>query len=179
MRIETERLILREWRDDDAEAMHAMGQDARVMAFLGPLYDRGESERLVAGQIVNQSLFGHCFWPIERRADGMLLSFCGLQLGPKGTPIEGGIEIGWRLAHHAWGYGYAREAAEATLAWGWNMLDVDRIAAMTVAANRRSWTLMDRLGMRRIMGEDFDHPGLAEDDPLRRHILYRINRPRP
>ncbi len=175
--IETERLILREWRGDDAEAMHAMGQDARVMAFLGPLYDRAEAERIVAGQIVNQSLFGHCFWPIERRTDGMFLGFCGLQPGPKGTPIEGGIEIGWRLAHHAWGYGYAREAAAATLAWGWDKLDVDRIAAMTVSANTRSWGLMERLGMQRIAAEDFDHPDLAEDDPLRRHILYRIERP--
>ncbi|WP_375395738.1 GNAT family N-acetyltransferase [uncultured Sphingomonas sp.] len=171
--IETERLILRQWREADADAMHAMGQDARVMAYLGPLYDRAAAERLVAGRIVNQSLFGYCFWPIERRADGMFLGFCGLQLGPKGTPIEGGIEIGWRLAHHAWGYGYAREAAEATLAWGWDTFDMGHIAAMTVPMNTRSGHLMEWLGMRRVVNEDFDHPDLAEDDPLRRHI-YKV-----
>lgn len=176
--IETERLILRGWREDDADAVHAMNRDPRVMRFLGPTTDLADAHRLIAGQIVNQSLFRHCFWPIERRADGMLLGFCGVQPGPAATPVAGGIEIGWRLAHHAWGQGYAREAATATLAWSWDHLDVPGIAAITVADNVRSWGLMERLGMRRCHDEDFDHPGLADDDPLRRHILYRIDRPR-
>jgi hypothetical protein len=49
--------------------------------------------------------------------------------------------------------------------------------AITTLANTRSWGLMERLGMVRHPDEDFDHPDLAEGDPLRPHILYRIQRP--
>ena len=176
--IGTERLVLRGWRESDAHAIHEMGQDKRVMEFLGPPTSIEAARALVAGQIVNQSLFGHCFWAIERRADGRVIGLCGLNPGPAATPVEGGIEIGWRLAGDSWGYGYAHEAATACLAWGWRHLDAPTIAAMTVPANTRSRALMVRLGMTRVSGGDFDHPGLAQGDPLRRHVLYRIDRPR-
>ncbi len=81
------------------------------------------------------------------------------------------VEIGWRLRHDAWGQGYAREAAEATLAWG-QAAGRPRIIAMTVAANTRSWGLMERLGMLRRPDLDFAHPALAADDPLCAHIVY-------
>lgn len=175
--IETDRLILREWREADAEPFHHMGQDPRVMAFLGPLMSLADAKQLVAGQIVNQALFGHCFWPVERRSDHVLLGFCGVQRGPADTPIEGGIEIGWRLAHHAWGQGYAREAAEASLAWAWANTDAPRVFAITTPANTQSWGLMLRLGMTRVVDGDFDHPAVPVGDPLRRHQTYAIARP--
>jgi RimJ/RimL family protein N-acetyltransferase len=175
--IETERLILREWRQDDAEAMYPSGQDARVMAFLGPLMDLDACRWLVDGQILNQSLFGHCFWPIERRSDGALLGFCGLNPGPQNTPMEGKIEIGWRLTHGAWGQGYAREAAAACINWAWENLSDDAVWSFTVPANTRSRRLMERLGMTRRTEFDFDHPALAVDDPLQAHITYSISRP--
>ena len=93
-------------------------------------------------------------------------------------PITDEIEIGWRLAHDAWGQGYAREAAEASLAWGWANLPVPTIAAITVPANTRSRGLMERLGMVRVADGDFDHPDVPDGSPLQRHILYRIARSR-
>lgn len=176
-RIETERLVLRAWREEDADSIAAMGRDAHVMEFIGPLEDSLDARRLVKGQIVNQGLFGHCFWPVERRSDGALLGFCGLNPGPAKTPVDGRIEIGWRLAHHAWGHGYAREAAAASLDWAWRSLPTDEVIAMTVAANTRSWGLMERLGMSRRPDLDFDHPTLPDHDPLRPHIVYSVARP--
>lgn len=175
--IETERLILRAWDDADLDAVLAMGSDERVMAYLGPLQSPADARDLIAGQIVNQSLFGHCFWPVERRSDQRLIGLCGLNPGPADTPLDGMVEIGWRLAYDAWGQGYAFEAASACLQWGWDRLDVPAIGAMTVAANARSRTLMERLGMTRLADGDFDHPALGPDDPLRPHLTYRIERP--
>jgi RimJ/RimL family protein N-acetyltransferase len=104
------------------------------------------------------------------------LGLCGLKLGTVG-PIDGEIEIGWRIAEEAWGQGYAREAASASLDWAWAKLARSRIFAVTVAANTRSWGLMERLGMQRHRDLDFDHPTYTEGHPLRPHITYVIERP--
>jgi len=146
------------------------------MEFIGPLMDIAEAERIVTGQILNQRLFGHCFWPIERRLDSAFLGFCGVQLGPVDTPIEGRIEIGWHLVHDSWGQGYAREAAVASLAWGFANLPIDAIWSMTVPANTRSWGLMERLGMVRHPDLDFDHPAFPSGHELSTHITYSITR---
>ena len=176
-RIETARLVLRDWREDDVAPMHAMGQDARVMEFLGPLSDRAEAERIVRGQTLNQSLFGHCFWAVERRDDGAMLGFCGVNRGPRGHPLEDKLEIGWRLAHDVWGQGYAREGAQATLDWVWDNLHDAVVWSMTTPGNGRSWGLMERLGMVRHNNLDFDHPDVPDGSALKRHITYSIARP--
>lgn len=174
-RLETERLILRAWRDADVEPFAAMGRDPDVMRFLGPPATLAETQAAVGRMVERQRTSGHCFWAIERKADAAFLGFCGLVPGK--PPIDGAIEIGWRLARHAWGQGYASEAAAASLAWGWAHLPVALIVAITVPANMRSRALMERLGMTHVEDGDFDHPDLAATDPLRRHVLYRIHRP--
>lgn len=175
--IETARLLLRPWREADREPMHRMGRDPRVMEFLGPLQTRAESDALIDRLVAMQAERGHCFWAIERQNDGMLLGLCGLKYGPPGTPIANQIEIGWRLHPDVWGAGYAREAAEASLRWGWDHLPCSRIFAITVPANMRSWGLMERLGMQRLPDLDFEHPAVPEGSPLRSHITYVIERP--
>lgn len=175
--IETERLILRGWRQRDVSPFHDMGQDPEVMAFLGPFYDWDGAVAVVERQNALLADHGHCFWALESKADGTFIGFCGLKPGVAGTPVEGQLEIGWRLARPYWGQGFAREAAQATLAWAWVNTAAPLVAAITVPANTKSWGLMERLGMTRFPGEDFDHPILAEGDPLRRHLVYRIQRP--
>jgi RimJ/RimL family protein N-acetyltransferase len=177
--IETERLHLRAWRDDDREPFAAMGRDPEVMATLGPLLSRAESDAGVERMHRHQAKHGFCFWAIERRADGAFLGFCGLKTEPAAAPhLEGEIEIGWRLRRDAWGQGFAREAAQAALGWGFARLPHPRIVAITTPGNVRSWGLMERLGMYRLADGDFEHPALPAGDPLRPHVTYAINRPR-
>lgn len=175
--IESDRLILRGWRDSDVAPFHAMCSDAEVMRYLGPPMTLADAES--ARDRMNASLadHGYCFWAVERKADGAFLGFCGIKPGPEGTPIAGQLEIGWRLRRDAWGQGYAREGAAASVDWAWANTDAPLIAAITVLDNRRSWGLMERLGMRRDLGDDFDHPSVPDGSPLKRHIVYRIARP--
>ncbi len=177
-RVATARLVLREWDEADAAPFHAMCSDPQVMEYLGPLMSRTEIDEAIARMQGIQRVHGHCFWAVERLADGAFLGFCGLKPGVAETPLENQIEIGWRLARQAWGHGYAREAAEASLGWGWRELAAEAIMAMTVIGNVRSWGLMERLGMARLPKLDFDYPGLAADDPLRPTIVYAKTRPR-
>jgi RimJ/RimL family protein N-acetyltransferase len=174
--IETERLILRPWREDDAAEFARVTNTPAVMEYLGGVKEpeafRGSFERVSASQTKN----GFCFWIVERRSDGALLGFCGLKVGNT-PPIEGEIEIGWRLREDAWGQGYAREAATATLEWAWRNLSCGRVVAITAAGNRRSWGLMERLGMRRLRDMDFEHPDVPTGDKAKPHITYAIKRP--
>jgi RimJ/RimL family protein N-acetyltransferase len=173
--IETERLILRRWQDSDRPAWHTMGRDRAVMEFLGPPLSAEDADIAMRRQNDLIDSIGHAFWAIERKEDGAFLGFCGLKPGPEGTPLFGETEIGWRLAQHGWGKGYAKEAAQASLDWAWTHLDVPSVAAMTVLGNTRSWGLMERLGMVRVPEQDFIHPKAPEW--LNPHITYRIARP--
>jgi len=172
-RLKTERLVLREWHEVDAVPFHAMCNDPRVMEFLGPAMSREDIDAALERQRGFQRDHGYCFWALERRLDGAFLGFCGIKPGKEKTPLHGRPEIGWRLAHHAWGQGLAREAAKATLDWGFGPAGLGEIFAMTVPGNVRSWGLMERLGMVRHPQMDFDHADFAQGHPLRPHIVYR------
>ena len=178
MPVSTERLILRPWRDADRTPFLAMCNSPVVMAHLGGPSDEATIDAGIARIRASQAEHGHCFWAVERQVDEAFLGFCGLKVAAiEGTPVDGEIEIGWRLREDAWGQGYAREAAAASLAWGWARLPAPRIVSITVPANARSWGLMERLGMVRRPELDFGHPAFAAGHPLHRHIAYAAERP--
>ncbi|WP_419825457.1 GNAT family N-acetyltransferase [Sphingomonas sp.] len=173
--IETERLRLRPWRDEDGPEFVRVTNTPAVMAHLGGVREPYDGRALVAEKQALQAEHGLCFWLVERRADGAVLGLCGLEPCDVG-PVAGDVEIGWRLREDAWGQGYAREAALACLAWGWSHLDVPRIVAITVPANVASRGLMRRIGMTHRRELDFDHPFFPLGHPLRAHVGYAIDR---
>lgn len=174
--IQTDRLVLRRWREEDCAPFHRMGQDAEVMRYIGPPTSEDDCRAVMARQNTFAESFGRCFWAMERRRDGAFMGFCGVKPGPDRTPIAGQPEIGWRLSRDSWGHGYATEAARAVLLEEWRR-GTTQVSAITVPRNVRSRAVMERLGMIRDEQGDFDHPALAPGDPLRRHVLYRIARP--
>jgi RimJ/RimL family protein N-acetyltransferase len=176
-RLETPRLILREWRDEDAVPFQRICSDPEVMATLGPPLDLAATEALVARMQWRQAEHGHCCWAAERREDARLIGWCGVIRGTAG-PVEGKAEIGWRLACDCWGSGYATEGAQASLGWAFANLDDPEVWAITSTGNHRSRAVMARLGMVRVADGDFDHPSFAAGHPLREHVLYRIDRTR-
>jgi RimJ/RimL family protein N-acetyltransferase len=172
--IETPRLVIRPWVEADRAPFAAMGADPHVMAHFPSLLSRAESDALVDRIKAMMADQGFGFWAVARRDTGAFIGFCGLNRVSFPCPVEGEIEIGWRLAHSAWGQGFAREAAQACLDWGFGH-GLQRITSFTVPANTRSWSLMQRLGLQRRADLDFDHPRLAPDSLLRRHIVYEAN----
>ena len=175
--IETERLILAEWRDDHRDAIAAINGDPVVMRFFVAPMSRTESDAQVDRQILAQAEHGFCFWAVERKADGVLLGLAGLKTGAPDTPIADDLEIGWRLGRHGWGRGYASEAARAALAQGFADPAVARIAAITTGDNLKSRAVMERIGMVRDPGADFEHPAVPVGNSVRPHVTYFIRRP--
>lgn len=174
--VETERLLLRDWRDADIDPFHGICSDPAVMETLGPLMSRDEVAALVARMQAMQAEDGHCFWAMERKEDGQLIGWCGIIRGGEGTPIYNKLEAGWRLAASAWGNGYASEAAVESLRWAFDNCDDDSVWAITSTGNHRSRAVMKRLGMQYQPALDFDHPNVPVDSPLLRHVSYRIGR---
>ena len=177
--IETERLIVRPWRDGDRDVYLATCNSESVTAHLGGPMTVEDIDAGLERIRVSQAENGFCFWAVERKSDGAFLGYCGLKIANDGgTPIDGEIEMGWRLREDAQGQGYVTEAARACLRWAWANLEVARVVAITVPANERSWRVMERLGMTRCRELDYAHPRYAPDDPLSRHITYAMERPR-
>jgi RimJ/RimL family protein N-acetyltransferase len=173
---DTARLRLRTWdREDRAEFTRQLNTPA-VMRWLGGVQDE-ETANAAYDRIDGfQQDFGHTFWIVERKADGALLGFCGLKRvnSPGGEALHGEYEIGWRLREDAWGQGYAKEAAMASLDLAFGLYGASHVLAMTVPGNLSSQGLMVRLGMTRredldFVDSRFEHPG--ELNPA---LIWRI-----
>ncbi len=177
--IETPRLILRDWRDEDWEPFFRHTNTPEVMRWLGGVMDEAG---MLAQRLRIEAYYrehGLTFWVAERKQDdgelaGEIIGCCGLKKSNQhGAPL-GEFEIGWRLREQAWGRGYAREAAEATMAAGFEQFDAPHMIAITVQRNTASWGLMLRLGMEHHPDLDFDS---KEFDPESgRMIVYAIER---
>lgn len=173
--IETERLLLRPPVPADFEPLHAMWSDPLVMRDLGPVKSREDSAATITRHRAYGPSHGLGFWVVTRRGEDTAIGFCGLKPGAPATPIADELEIGWMFARAAWGQGYAREAAAASIAWGWANRDAARIVAITSARNAASRRLMDRLGM--ACFAVFIHPVHPAESPLRPSVAYAIPRP--
>lgn len=176
--IETARLLLRPWRDGDKRPFHKLVNTPRMMEHFGGPTTRRRHDQIIDRQIQQQKSFGHSIWAVEMRDTGELAGACGLRIGGHpDTPVPDELEIGWRIGERWWGQGVAREAAQASIAWGWANTDWRRVAAWTISGNIRSWGLMERLGMRRRTDLDFRHPDYAATDPFGAMIVYAVDRP--
>lgn len=170
--IETERLLLRPWRETDRAPFAAMMADPEVGNWLGRTRTAEESAAWIEAEAADFARTSLGFLAIERRSDGAFLGAAGLLDVEPGMPGAPGVEIGWRLVRDAWGRGYATEAARALLADGFGRLSLTAIVAFTADSNVRSRAVMERIGMERRADLDFLHPRLAADHPLRAHVVY-------
>lgn len=173
--IETPRLILRAFRDDDREAFADMNADPRVGDWLGGVRTRAESDQTVDRINARIAELGYDFWAAARRSDDRLVGMIGVRFHEQSPPGPC-IEMGWRLSPEVQGQGLATEGAAAALAWGFANIDTPEIIAFTAYNNLRSQAVMTRIGMNPDPSRDFDHPALAHDHPLRRHVVYTSRR---
>ena len=172
--IETERLLLRPWRDADLDPFAEMNADLRVMEQFPSTSSRDESETSMARIRGHFAQHGYGLWAVEVKGGEPFIGFVGLATVGFDAHFTPAVEIGWRLAHASWGQGYASEGARASLRFAFLELELEEVVSFTVAANRRSRAVMERIGMHRAPADDFDHPRVPEGHPLRRHILYRL-----
>lgn len=175
--LETPRLYIRHWLKADEESFARLNADPEVMRYLPKRLTRIESDHLLECVRAGIEQNGMGFWALELKQTNSFIGFVGIAPVDNELPCAPSTEIGWRLVRNAWGYGYATEAALACIRLGFETYHLPEIVAFTAVANQRSRAVMQRLGMTYNSADDFDHPVLAKDSPLRRHVLYRLLNP--
>jgi RimJ/RimL family protein N-acetyltransferase len=173
--IRTERLLMRRWRESDRGPFAAMNADPEVMRYFPETLNRAASDAYMdrIEALIQRQGFG--LWALELAETGRFLGFTGLNPMPPGVPGAGGMEVGWRLASHAWHQGFATEAATAALDVAFRGAGLAEVWSMTAVLNEPSQAVMRRLGM--TLYRHFEHPRIAAGHPVRPHVVYRIARP--
>jgi len=174
--LQTDRLLLRRWRQSDREPFARLNADPRVMQFMPGSLSREESDRVADRIEAHFERHGFGLFAAELKSQRVFVGFVGLTVPNFDAHFTPCVEIGWRIAAEYWNQGLATERAQAMLEYAFGPLGLEEVVAFTVPANVASRRVMDKIGMAHRPEDDFDHPQLPNGHPLRRHVLYRIGR---
>ncbi|WP_204101545.1 GNAT family N-acetyltransferase [Occallatibacter savannae] len=167
---------MRRPREEDRAPFARMNADPRVMEFFPGTLSREESDALMDRIEAHQAERGFSWCAAELCETGQFIGFIGLSVPRFEAAFTPCVEVGWRLAAEHWGRGLATEGARAVVKYGFEDVGIGEIVSFTTVGNMRSRRVMEKIGMTRDPADDFDHPALPEGHPLRRHVLYRLQR---
>lgn len=173
--LQTPRLSLRMWREDDLEPFAALNADPDVMEHFPSAMTEADTAKMITWIEDHFHKYGFGLWAVEHKDSGKLVGFTGLAVPSFEAEFMPSVEVGWRLGKEHWGNGYATEAARAALEYGFSEANLEHIVSFTIPANTRSTRVMERLGMTHDPADDFDHPAMSAGSPLQRHVLYRMS----
>ena len=171
--LKTERLLLRAWKPEDYPYFAQLNADPKVMEYYPETLSEDESNNMAdkIQSLLLERSWG--FWAVELIDKKQFIGFVGLHKPSYDLPVTPCVEIGWRLAKEYWGKGYATEAAQEALKFAFKELKLNEVYSFTSVTNKRSWSVMERLGMQNTHC-NFEHPIIPEGNPLREHVLYKV-----
>jgi len=144
-----DRFVLRAFRESDVPALTALHSDPEVMRYLradgAPETRPRQAWDYLAIMMGHWTLKGYGKWAMADRATDELIGRVGYFHPPYEWP---GLELGWTIARRLWGKGYATEAAQLALDWGFENLDVDEIISAIIPGNDASVRVAERIGER-------------------------------
>ncbi|MCW2779782.1 MAG: anhydro-N-acetylmuramic acid kinase [Marmoricola sp.] len=170
----TSRLLLRQWHEADLAPYTVICGDPVVMEYFLATSTPDESAAMVERQRALLEAGEPGLYAVQVREDHGFIGFIGLATPGFEAPFTPCVEVGWRLARHAWGHGYATEGARVALGHAFDILHLPEVVSFTSQINLRSQQVMQRIGMHTDAIDDFEHPEIPEDHPLRPHVLYRL-----
>ncbi len=173
--IQTSRLGLRQWTNDDIPPFVEMNRDTNVMRYFPALLTEEETQAMVQRIQTSFVTNGFGLYAVEVKSTNEFIGFTGFSIPRFQSFFTPCVEIGWRLKHSAWGQGYATEAAKACLQYSFNKLGFDKVYSFTASVNTPSENVMKKAGM--IKAGEFNHPLLAPGSVLCSHVLYAIEKP--
>jgi [ribosomal protein S5]-alanine N-acetyltransferase len=145
--IETERLLLNEFTLSDTQLIFDLNQDPKVIRYTGdPIKNLSDAKRVLEQVILPQyALYNHGRWAVYTKSDMEFIGWCGLKTRP-----ERNFDLGYRFVTKAWGKGFATEAAYASLQYGFEKLNHQRIVGRALPENIASVKVLEKIGMKYI-----------------------------
>jgi RimJ/RimL family protein N-acetyltransferase len=173
VRLETPRLFLASWREEQTHDFLAIASDPEVMRYigLGRPWREEQARTFVKRQITEEVAHGFCLWGLVERASARLVGHCGL----KRVGDTGEIEVGWWLARDRWGQGLATEAARRVIAFAFEELRLPRLISIVQPANAASVAVMQRFGMH--LERRACHGDLGLKNPEIEVLIYALANP--
>jgi len=149
--IETERLLLRRWREEDLDPYARICADPEVMRYIGggATIARDRSEAQISHFVRHWDERGFGLWAVEERASGRFIGFVGLVRQDEWTEGEHRMEVGWRLDRACWGQGLATEGAVTSVRYGFEELGLERIISIIQPENVASRRVAEKAGLTR------------------------------
>ncbi len=172
--LETPRLRLRSWHDEDLGPLVQLCADPEVMRYSPALLSRDQSAALLVRSRLHLLRHGFGPWALERKDNGVFIGYCGLTW--RTLPSSPSAELVWAVACDQWGQGLVHEAAQAVLKCAFDDLQLDEVVASAAHLNEPARQLMEGLGMRPEQTMSFTHPGVPPEHPLYAQVLYRLQR---
>lgn len=172
--LQTKRLLLRKWTENDITHLIRMNQDKEVMRFFLDTMTEQQSIDFYHRVQRHFQETGYGLYVVEEVISGAFLGYTGCMIATFESAFTPCVEIGWRFNKKYWGNGFATEAALACLHYGFSALKFDAIYSFTSLHNEKSEAVMQRIGMKKI-GEFF-HPRVPIDHPLCLHVTYTIEK---
>jgi len=171
--LETNRLILRQWKDSDLPLFYRLNSNQKVMEYFPNTLTKEQSDKLAfrIQKELKEKPYG--FWAAELKSESRFIGFIGLHHADFKANFTPCIEIGWRLDSPFWGKGYATEGAKYVLDYAHNVLKIKEVISFTAKNNFRSRRVMEKLKMTHDENDNFLHPKISKGHPLSLHVLYR------
>lgn len=175
MELETNRIILRQWKQEDLPVFAELNSDPEVMKYFPKVLNRKESDEVAQGcqSLISEKGWG--FWAAQLKSSNKFIGFVGLHNPKPILPFAPCVEIGWRLHKSYWGHGYATEAAHKALSYSFEKLGLSEVVSFTTVSNVRSRAVMERLGFQNT-NQNFEHPDIPVGHPLSEHVLYKVTK---
>lgn len=170
---ETQRLVFRDWKEQDLNEFRIMNKDSRVMKYFAKTLTEEETDGFYNRIQEEFKNYGYGLYAVETKHNKEFIGFIGFHWANFVSQFTPCIEIGWRLKYDAWGNGYATEGAKACLKYGLEILKFNKVYSFTSKINLPSENVMKKIGMVKVM--EFEHPNIMEGSPLRQHLLYSID----
>ncbi len=175
--LETNRLVIRPWTlsNSDRTVFHRIMSDELVRKFYVTRLTRTKADTLLE-KIVEEFPEDGLDWQVAcLKSSGEPIGYTGLTHVTYDLPFTPCIEIGWLFLPEFWGNGYATEAAKQILQHGFDHHGLEEVVAFAAHNNYASIAVMEKLGMHKEIGADFEHPGIPDTfGHLNPQVLYRV-----
>ncbi|MCD7899618.1 MAG: GNAT family N-acetyltransferase [Bacteroides sp.] len=170
--IETPRLFLRDWKEEDILPFAQLNSDPHVMKYFLKSLTKKESLEYYYRIQEEFTQRGYGLYAMEKKEDGAFIGYTGFHHITFDVDFAPGVEIGWRIRYEDWNKGYVTEAAKACLLYAKEYLTFQTIWSFTSLPNKSSERVMQKIGMERI--KTFPHPAVPDEHSLKEHVLYKI-----